>query len=59
MFALTLLGFLSYNHLKHAQNNTVFLTQEKMDRVGLNPRPHLSVAFVRIATDKGELIYNR
>jgi hypothetical protein len=35
--ALALLGFLSDNHLKHAQSNTVFPTQEEMDRVGFEP----------------------
>ncbi len=32
--ALALLGVLSDNYLKHAQNNTVVLTHEKVDRVG-------------------------
>jgi hypothetical protein len=34
---ITLIGALSDNHLKLIQNNTVFPTQEKVDRVGFEP----------------------
>jgi hypothetical protein len=37
MFALRLIAFFSYNQRKQFQNNTVFPTQIKMDRVGFEP----------------------
>jgi hypothetical protein len=35
--ALALRGFLPDNYLKQTQNNTVFVQQEEMDRVGVEP----------------------
>jgi hypothetical protein len=54
-YHLALLLNLSYNHLNQTQTNTVFPTQEEMDRVGFEPTTSAQQQIYPMATIDGEI----